>query len=308
MRDSPLHIQNGTHLRHFVRSLFRAFENEDPPPSGSNAAAITPKLLRSMFMRAGVSNPLTTDTMFSIVSELAIMAYFFAMPSCEFTLTPLPGRTKVIHLRGIVFRDKLNREIDHRSASLHTAERVTLTFENQKNGQKMDKWAHQRTGDPILCPIQRIASLVSRIYRRVPSASPDTPINTMFLLSRESKASSAALRTYIRSSCTCGGGIPTFGFSASDLGTRSIVRSGAAMSLFLMNHPVHKIMILGRWSSDPFLVYLRPQVLEWTNQMSSDMIHIDSFMDATDLRRVSNTDPWTRKNCSMATHNPTDTP
>jgi hypothetical protein len=247
-----------------------------------------------MFMRAGVSNPLTKDTMFSILSELAIMAYFFAMRSCEFTLTPLPGRTKVIHLRGIVFRDKLNHVIDHRSASLHLAERVTLTFEDQKNGTKNDKRTHQRTGDPILCPIQRIASLVGRIYRRVPSASPDTPINAMFLLSRESKASSTALRNYIRSSCTCGGGIPIFGFSASDLGTRSI-RSGAAMSLFLMNHPIHKIMILGRWSSDAFLVYLRPQVLEWTNQMSCDMIHIDSFMDATDPRRVSNSDPRTRQ-------------
>ena len=68
------------------------------------------------------------------------------------------------------------------------------------------------------------------------------------------------------------------------------------MSLFLMNHPIHKIMILGRcWSSDAFLVYLRPQVLEWTNQMSCDMIHMDSFLDATDPRRVASSDPRTRQ-------------
>jgi hypothetical protein len=247
-----------------------------------------------MFVRSGATESLTKDTMFAILAELAIMAYFFAMRSCEFTLTPLPGRTKVIHLRGIVFRDRNNREVDHRSPDLHLAERVTITFETQKNGQKMDRRTHQRTGDPTLCPIRRIASLVERIYRRVPSASLDTPINTMFLLSTESHASSTALRNFIRSSCTCGGGKTTFGFSASDLGTRSI-RSGAAMSLFLMNHPVHKIMILGRWSSDAFLVYLRPQVLEWTNQMSCDMIHIDSFMDATDPRRVPPSDPRTRQ-------------
>ena len=231
--------------------------------------------------------------MFAILAELAIVVYFFAMRSCEFTLTPLPGRTKVIHLRGIVFLDRNNHELNHRSPDLHLAERVTLTFENQKNGQKMDRRTHQRSGDSTLCPILRIASLVERIYRRVPSASPDTPINTIFLLSTESLASSTALRNFIRSSCTCGGGKASFGFSASDLGTRSI-RSGAAMSLFLMNHPVHKIMILGRWSSDAFLVYLRPQVLEWTNQMSGDMIHIDSFMDATDTRHVSTSDPRTR--------------
>ena len=263
-------------------------------PKGQQRA-ITPKLLRSMFVQSGATEALTKDTMFAILSELAIMAYFFAMRSCEFTLpAPLPGRTKVIHLWGIVFRDKSNQEVDHRSPSLHQAERVTLTFENQKNGQKMDRRTHQRTGDPFLCPIQRIAFLVERIYRRVPSTSPDTPINTMFLLSNESLASGTALRNYIWSSCTCGGGKPTFGFLASDLGIQSI-RSSAAMSLFLMNHTIHKIMILGRWSSDAFLVYLRPQVLEWTNQMSCNMIHIDSFKDATDPRCVSPSDPRTHQ-------------
>ena len=79
LRDSPLHIPNGTHLRPFVRSLLRAFENADPPKRQQRA--ITPKLLRSMFTRAGGTDPLTKDTMFSILSDLAIMAYFFVMRS-----------------------------------------------------------------------------------------------------------------------------------------------------------------------------------------------------------------------------------
>ena len=54
-------------------------------------------------------------------------------------------------------------------------------------------------------------------------------------------------------------------------------------------------MLLGRWSSDAFLVYIRPPVLEWTNQMSSDMIHFDSFLDVTDLRRAQPSDPRTRQ-------------
>jgi hypothetical protein len=52
-----------------------------------------------------------------------------------------------------------------------------------------------------------------------------------------------------------------YGCESKDLGTRSI-RSGAAMALFLMDHSVEKIMILGRWSSDAFMVYIRPQDLE----------------------------------------------
>jgi hypothetical protein len=51
------------------------------------------------------------------------------------------------------------------------------------------------------------------------------------------------------------------------------------MALFLKDHSTAKIMILGRWSSDAFLVYIRPQVLEWTNNMSRDMVSFDSFLD-----------------------------
>jgi hypothetical protein len=67
------------------------------------------------------------------------------------------------------------------------------------------------------------------------------------------------------------------------------------MSLFLANHSVAKIMILGRWSSDAFLVYLRPQVLEWTNNMSADMLSNNSFFDATDAHRALSSDPRTRQ-------------
>ena len=292
LRRSPVHVKDGANMRPFVRSLLKAFENEDPPKNQQRA--ITPKLLRAMHNRAGVDLPLTHDTLYAIMADLTIMAFFFAMRSCEFTLTPLPGRTKIIRLRGVLFRDQDNQEVDHQSPTLHLAERVTLTFEDQKNGTKMDRRTHQRTGDPTLCPIRSLASLVTRIYRKLPSASLDTTINAMFLDSRETQATSSSLRQFIRSTCTLGGGKPTFGYAANEIGTKSI-RSGAAMSLFLMNHPVHKIMILGRWSSDAFLVYIRPQVLEWTNQMSSDMIHFDSFLDVTDPRRAQPSDPRTRQ-------------
>lgn len=51
------------------------------------------------------------------------------------------------------------------------------------------------------------------------------------------------------------------------------------MALFLMNHSPTRIMLLGRWQSAVFLDYIRPKVIEWTNNMSSDMIKLDSFHD-----------------------------
>jgi hypothetical protein len=67
------------------------------------------------------------------------------------------------------------------------------------------------------------------------------------------------------------------------------------MALFLKDHSTAKIMILGRWSSDAFLVYIRPQVLEWTNNMSRDMISFDSFLDVGLYDIASTSDPRTRR-------------
>lgn len=236
----------------------------------------------------------TTDTLFSIVTELAIVAYFFAMRSCECTTTRTPGRTHIIKLRGVVFRATNNSIIAHTTGNLASAERVTLTFENQKNGTKNDRRTHQRTSDDLLCPVRRLASIVSRILRKVPSAAPTTPINAICLISTTGSVTSTNLRSHMRSTCTAAGSTPTFGYAANEIGTKSL-RSGAAMGLFLMNHPVHKIMILGRWSSDAFLVYIRPQVLEWTNNMSTDMIQFNSFTDLTHSQRTPTTDPRSRQ-------------
>ncbi len=38
---------------------------------------------------------------------------------------------------------------------------------------------------------------------------------------------------------------------------------------------------MGRWLSQAFLAHMRPQVIEWTNNMSRDMICHDTFADAS---------------------------
>ena len=67
------------------------------------------------------------------------------------------------------------------------------------------------------------------------------------------------------------------------------------MGLFLANTPVSRIMKIGRWVSEAFLVYIRPQVLEWTHNMSADMITHDTFLDAAASRKTHPSDPLTRR-------------
>ena len=42
-------------------------------------------------------------------------------------------------------------------------------------------------------------------------------------------------------------------------------------------------MLMGRWLSQAFLAYIWPQVIEWTNNMSQDMIRHDSYTNASGL-------------------------
>ena len=279
-------------MRPFVRMWLKACDNGDPPKKQQRA--ITPQLLRFMYERAGCGAGELHDSESAIVAEIAIVAYFYAMRSCEITSTPNPGRTKITRLRGITFRDPSHKVLNHTTSDLLSARRVTVTFENQKNGLKNDRRTHERTGDPVMCPVLRLASLVERVRRNVPLSGADTPVNSTYTDRTHSQVTGATLRRHLRLACTLGGGSATFGYDATEIGTRSL-RSGAAMGLFLMNHPVAKIMILGRWSSEAFLDYIRPQVLEWTNQMSSDMIWNNSFFDASDDRRDNNADPRTRR-------------
>jgi hypothetical protein len=232
-----------------------------------------------MYQLAGLEFPATQDTPAAIAADLAISGLFFACRSCENTTTPKPGRTKILNMAGVTFLDKEKRIIPHDHPGLAMAAHVTYLFVDQKNKDKNCRRTQGRTDDPVLCPVRRSASLIQRIRRLVPNFDDSTTINTMFVGGAILQLASGFLRSQLRHTCTVLGGKAEFGYDAHEIGTKSI-RSGAAMGLFLMNHSSERIMLMGRWLSQAFLVYIRPQVIEWTNNMSCDMIRHDSFTDA----------------------------
>jgi len=65
-------------------------------------------------------------------------------------------------------------------------------------------------------------------------------------------------------------------FTAKEIGLHS-ARSGAAMAMYLARVPVFTIMLLGRWSSDAFLRYIRKQVKEFSTGISAKMVQHDHF-------------------------------
>jgi hypothetical protein len=71
-------------------------------------------------------------------------------------------------------------------------------------------------------------------------------------------------------------GSDNLGYTPDQIGLHS-ARSGAAMAMYLAGVPVFTIMLLGHWSSDAFLHYIRKEVQEFSLSVSSKMITRDKF-------------------------------
>lgn len=89
-------------------------------------------------------------------------------------------------------------------------------------------------------------------------------------------------------------GSQKLGFDPSELGTHSI-RSGSPMAMYLDDVPVYTIMLIGRWSSDAFLLYFRKQVEQFSHNVSNRMIRNLSFTHVPNFEpRVDRQDPRQR--------------
>jgi outer membrane lipopolysaccharide assembly protein LptE/RlpB len=237
---------------------------------------VTPAFLRDMYEFAQDKPEWVRHA-----ADLVLGAYFFAMRACEFCLTEKPGRTRRLTTANVVFRDGQGRVMSHLDKQLEeSAMFVTVCFVDQKNGVKMEKRSHRRSGEKVLCPVLSWIAIISRIYEDIP-ISHSQPVSVCSYREGQTvkEIHSSQVLQILRSSCKFHGGGNKYGILPSEIGTRSI-RSGAAMALALQGGSSdHKIMMLGRWRSTAFLNYIRPQVLEWAGDTAKTMANTIPFLD-----------------------------
>ena len=91
------------------------------------------------------------------------------------------------------------------------------------------------------------------------------------------------------------------GFKPSEMGTHSLC-SGAAMEMYLAKVPVYTIMLIGRWSSNAFLHYIRKQVEQFSRHVAKQMLTFWLFRMIPEIapRVVSIEDPWQRNHRNNA--------
>ena len=221
------------------------------------------------------SNPLE-----QAISQLIVGAFFYAMRSCEYLQVPnYEGRkTKIVRLKDIRFF-KNSQPIPHSSNLIHTADVVAITFRSQKNEERNDIINQFSTGDATLYPVKAWAAIVTRI-RSYKHSSDESPVNTYQVGDKLVQITSANVRVALRQS-VLSIGQDKLGFGPDDVGTHSI-RSGAAMAMYLAKEPVYTIMLLGRWSSDAFLKYIRRQVQDFSTGVSGRMLSVEHSFTTPD--------------------------
>jgi hypothetical protein len=251
--------------------------------------------------------------------HLLVGAMFFAMRSCEYSQTNKANgirKTRIITIENVRFFDTTadghNKEFTHPTpfSTLHKAKFVSITFVSQKNGEKMETITQHRTTSGTLCPVVSWAFTVCRILGYDKTTITST-VNTYFdtttgKLGRiTAKQSRERLRSAVRIL-----GTNKLGIDIERVGTHSL-RTSCAMLLYLAKVRTATIMLLGRWKSDAFLLYLRKQVKEFTSGISDMMVNqAHTFYTvpnartppSQDIFTADADDPGTQNADSIASH------
>ena len=212
------------------------------------------------------------------------------MRSCEYLKVSghKHKKTKGLCLRNIRFFRDGTEITSKKKIDLETADIISITFEDQKNGDKHDTVNLQRSGDNLLCPLKSWARTVSRIYN-YPGSTRDSPVNVYLCGKRFTQISDKSAIQSLRSATRLIGET-SLGFKALEIGTHSI-RAGGAMAMYLAQPqiPTYTIQLIGRWRSDAFLKYIRKQVKQFSAHISNSMVANESFSHIPEYSKTSPT-------------------
>ena len=269
----------------FLQRQIRGYIDADPSTRQQKALPVT-------VFKQLLDNKFTPRD--EALGQLACGAFFFAMRSCEYLTVQGTRKTKRLKIANVRFF-KNNVEItDKRSNLIKYADTVSITFQFQKNRQKNVTVTQPRSGKP-LCPVLVWGKIVQQVLSYKGSTE-NSPVNTILIGKNRHYLKASEMFEHLTHTVD---NMPNLGFTGKDVGTHSI-RSSLAMALYLAKRPVCTIMLIGRWCSDAFLLYVRRQVQEFSAGVSADMVNQDQFYTIPDLTDEQRLDPRTSNSNSFA--------
>jgi hypothetical protein len=148
-------------------------------------------------------------------------------------------------------------------------------FEYQKRDERNETVTQHKTDDPLLFPVRMWAAIVHSILG-YPCTDRESPVCTFHQNGTTSVISGPTILADLRAAVSALGR-DFLGFNTeADVGLQ-FLHSGAAMAMYLGSVPVFTIMLIGRWSSNAFLRYIRCQVQQFSTGVPAKIIQQPSF-------------------------------
>jgi hypothetical protein len=267
---NPTHGVGSTSFHPALLRQFKGMRNEDPDEVQQKALPVCVYRELHRLAKSEKYDHLPDKA----IAWILTLAFFWCMRSCKYSEVQGERRTKILCVRNFRFFNNNNRDISSNINLLSEATMVSITFEFQKRDIRNDIISHQKSGDKLrsgeMCPVRAAAEVIKRLYSyNIPSDKiKDTPINFIKLGSASYTIPSSLFLLKIRAAVKQLGH-EKLGFHPEEVGTHSN-RSGGAMGMFLAGTPVYTIMLMGRWSSDAFMRYLRKQVLSLSHGIANN--------------------------------------
>jgi len=187
------------------------------------------------------------------------------------------------------------RILPHSSPRLHLADTIAITFEYQKRDERNDTVTQWRTGNSTYCPVVVSAAVVRRL-EAMGAFESDFIYKLKGDDGRTRNFDSATALRMLRGSIS----------SVNLKGLDQPKAHWTPLPLLVGGHgnvsngiPVYTIMLLGCWSSEAFLRYIRKQVESFGSGVLSKMIvtsrflHVSHSIDLEDPRTSCNHAPFT---------------
>ncbi|KAI2497933.1 hypothetical protein MHU86_16539 [Fragilaria crotonensis] len=165
--ESPIHDSAGR-LDPLLALQLKKYADDDPGVAQQQAIPL--EVIRKV--RSWSRNELDVA-----VGQLVVTAFFFAMRSCEYSDVGGGRRTSVVRVDDVRFRKQDETLTTFSYEQTRNADAVTITYRQQKNGDKGAKVTQHRNNNPgqaDICPVRTLAELIHRIrgYERLGRTNP----------------------------------------------------------------------------------------------------------------------------------------
>ena len=219
------------------------------------------------------------------VGDLTLIAFYYLLRVGEYTVKGSRNeskRTVQFKLEDITFFARNNQSQlrclprDAPFASILQAEGATLKLDNQKNGWKGVCVYQQHNGDPVKCPVRALARRV--IHLRTHNAGGKEFLSAYWTEGMKRNATAEDISHHLKMA----GGLLDYpkrkGIPIDRIDTHSL-RGGGANALALSGYSDTQIQKMGRWRGATFKEYIREELANYSEGMSTAMKTKFNFMN-----------------------------